>query len=89
MWRPKEDNLSIKPKFEVFVDASGRRGSDEPRTPSLSIIPRAATEVVVPKCEKDGSVRGERHGKHCEAEMWGEALIRRPLVNALEDTEGA
>ena len=79
MWRPKEDNLSIKPKFEVFVDASGRRGSDEPRTPSLSIIPRAATEVVVPKCEKDVIVRGERHGKHCEGEMWVEELTERQL----------
>ena len=80
MWRPKEGNLSIRPSIEVFVDASGSRGSGQPRTPPLSIIPRAAEEeVIVPEREKNGSVRGERHGKHCEAEMWGEALTGRRL----------
>ena len=75
MWHPKEGNLSIRPSIEVGVDASESRGSGQPHTPHLSIIPRAAAEEVgVPECEKDDRVRGERRGKHCEAEMWGEAL---------------
>ena len=70
MWRPKEGNLSIRPSIEFFVDASGSRGSGQPRTPPLSIIPRvAAKQVVVLECEQGGRVRGERRGKHCEAQM--------------------
>ena len=80
MWRPKEGNLSIRPSIEVFVDASGSRGYGQNHTPPLSIIPRAVEEeVVLPESEEDSRVRGGRHGKHCEAEMWGEALTGRRL----------
>ena len=60
-------NLSISPNIEIIIDASGNRESCQPCTPPMSIIPRVAVEeVVVLEFEKDGRVRGQRHGKHCE-----------------------
>ena len=80
MWHLKEGNFSIRPSIEVFVNASRSRGYGQPRTPPMSIIPRvAAAEVIVLECEKDGRVQGQRHGKHCEAEMWEEALTGRRM----------
>ena len=69
MWCPKWGNLSIRPNIEIVVDASGNGGSGQLRTPSLSIISwvTATVEVVVLKFEKDGRVRGDKHGKHCES----------------------
>ena len=53
MWCLKEVNLSIRPSIEFFVDASGSRGSGQPRTPPLSIVPWAATEeVVIPEARR-------------------------------------
>ena len=75
MWCPKEGNLSIRPSIEVFGDASGSRGSGQPRTPPLSIIPRVVVEeVVVLEFEKDGIVQGERRGKNCGSRKLGKAL---------------
>ena len=42
MWCPKWGTLSIRPNIEVVVDTSESRGSGQPRTSPLSIIPRAA-----------------------------------------------
>ena len=90
MWRPKWDNLSIRPNIEVVVDASKSRGSAPPRTPPLSRIPRVTVEeVVVPESETDGRVRGERHRKHCEFGKLAEVLTGSDRVDSLDDTERA
>ena len=67
-WCRKWGNPSIKPNIEVVDDVSGNRGSGQPRTPPLLIIPRVLVEeVVVPEFEKEGRFRGVKHGKHCES----------------------
>ena len=40
MWCSKGGNLSITPNIGVIIDASRCRGSDQPHTPPLSILPR-------------------------------------------------
>ena len=68
MWRPKWDNLSIRPNIGVVNDDIGSRGFGQPHILHPSTIPQVAVEeVVIPEFEKDGRVRGEKREKHCES----------------------
>ena len=68
MWRPKWGNLSIKPNIGVVDDDIESRGFGQPHILRPLTIPQVAPEeVVVLEFEKDGRVRGGKHGKHRES----------------------